>query len=130
MPTRSKFTADTRDAILQILATGGSRRTAAQVARVSPSQLGRWVQRGATASEDSRWREFHDAVLKAEASPRIRALQIIYREMDDNPALAWKFIERREPGYSRAPDPTDPIQETGVIHLSLDPYALPKEDPR
>ena len=96
MPTPSKFTAEARTAILEALAIGASRRTAAHLAKIGEATLRRWMADGAKASEGSRYRQFHDEVLAAEAAPLVRALGIIYRELPDKPDLAWKFIERRE----------------------------------
>ena len=100
MPTPSKFTAETRQRILEAKRIGASDRTAAQIAHVDHSTLGRWLARGKDAPEGSRFREFHDEFRAAEAEPRLRALAIIHEQMPDNPSLAWKFIERREPGYA------------------------------
>jgi hypothetical protein len=69
VPMPSKFTAKRRELILVALAAGGSRRTAAQVAGIDHSTLGFWLKRGATASAGSRYREFGDQVLAAEAAP-------------------------------------------------------------
>ena len=30
----------------------------------------------------------------------MRALGIVYRELPNDPMLAWKFLERREPGFA------------------------------
>lgn len=120
MPNRSKFTAETRSRILEALKIGASRRTAAALARVGETTLRRWMEKGENSSEGSRFRQFHEEVLEAEAHPRERALGIIYREMADNPALAMKVIERREPGYA-PPMPHAPQMPAGpvVINLSL-----------
>lgn len=113
MPTPTKFTADNRQKIYQALQVGASRKTAAHIAGVDPSQLHRWFKRGEEAQE-GRYREFYEEVLRSEASPRMRALGVVYKELPDNPALAWKFIERREPGYE-PPMPNAPAQAGPVI---------------
>ena len=120
MPTPSKFTAETRAKITEALSVGASRRTAAAIAGVDESQIRRWMKRGEDGEDGSRFREFYRAVLEAEAAPRMRALGVIYRELPDNPALAWKFIERREPGFAPPMPNTTPVQAGPVvIQLSL-----------
>jgi hypothetical protein len=100
MPTPSAFNEERRDKILQTLRMGASRRTAATVAGVDHRTLGRWIDRGKDASEGTRFRVFHDQVQEAEATARVRALSIVYNEMPDNPMLAWRFLERKEPGFA------------------------------
>lgn len=118
MATPSKFTAETRQKLYQALQVGASRRTASHIAGIDPSQFGRWFKKGQEA-EEGRYREFYEEVLRSEASPRMRALGVIYKELPDNAALAWKFIERREPGYEpplpNTPAPVAPV----IIQLAL-----------
>ena len=120
MPTPTKFTADRRKRIIEALQIGASRNTAAAVAGIDPATLLRWLQRGKSAGESTNWRKFFLAVAEAEAHPRMRALGVIYRAMEDKPDLAWKFIERRESGYAppmprELHSPATPV----VIQLSL-----------
>lgn len=95
----SKFTRPVADRILEALKVGASRRTAAAIAGIDEATLRRWLERGKKESEGP-WRDFLDQVREAEAHPNARALGIIYREMETRPELAWRFIERREPGYA------------------------------
>lgn len=117
MSGRSKFTADRRKAILELLSVGASRRTAAAVAGVDHATLSRWLSRGQDAPEGSRWREFYVAVVQAEAHPRIRALETVHRELLDNASLAWRYLERREEGY--APQPFVPPVPQGPVVIQL-----------
>lgn len=133
MPTPTKFTAETRERILQALQVGASRRTAAQIAGIDEAQLRRWVTRGKDGAQGTRYHDFYLAVLEAEASPRLRALGVIYKELPDNPVLAWKFIERREPGYAPPmPNLGPPQAGPVVVQLAFSdrpPLALaPAED--
>jgi hypothetical protein len=119
VPTVSKFTAERRDKIVQALQVGASRRTASHIAGIDESNLRRWLVKGAEAAEGTRFREFYEEVRRAEASPSMRALGIIYKEMPDNPMLAWRFIERKEPGYE-PPAPFAPsAPSVTTIHLSF-----------
>lgn len=119
MPTPSKFTADVRQKIIQALSVGASRSTAAAIAGVDEAQIRRWIKRGSTSDAGTNFREFYEEVRKAEASPRMRALGIIYKELPDNPGLAWKYIERMEPGYAPPLPELAPQQAPLVINLSF-----------
>ena len=121
MPARSKFTAETRQRILEMKRLGASDRTAAAVAGIDHATLFRWLRRGEDAAQGSRFREFYEAHQAAEAEPRVRALAIVHDSLADNPSLAWKFLERREPGYA-PPTASPPMlewPETTTIHLTL-----------
>lgn len=99
MPSRSTFTEERREKILQALRVGASRFTAAAMAGMPESTFRLWMKKGQDAAPGTRFAEFYADVEEAEASPRLRALGILYKEMPDNPALAWKFLERKEPGF-------------------------------
>lgn len=113
MPTPSKFTPETRTKIIQALQVGASRRTAAAIAGIDEAQVRRWLTRGKESTE-GRFHEFYEECLKAEASPRMRALGIIYKEMPENPMLAWRYVERREPGYE-PPAPSLPTGQAPIV---------------
>jgi hypothetical protein len=120
VPTPSKFTAETRRGVLKALQYGASRRTAAHSAGIDESTLRRWLEEGESASGTSQKGKFRADVLNAEAHPKARALEIVYRWMEDKPELAWKFLERREGGFE-PPVPTAQSVPSGpvVIQLSL-----------
>jgi transposase-like protein len=117
MPTPTKFTGETRQQILEALQVGASRRTAAAIARVDEATLRRWMEQGKSAGEGTRFREFYTQVLEAEAHPRMRALGIIYRAMEDKPDFAWKFAERRESGF--APPMPQALQAAPQVQIQL-----------
>jgi hypothetical protein len=120
MPMPSKFTAENRKTVLEALEVGASRTTAAHLARLDEGTVRKWIQRGKESEDGSRYREFYEQVLAAEASPRVRALGVIYREMPDKPDLAWKFIERREPGFAPPqPNVAPAVAGPVVIQLAL-----------
>lgn len=121
MPTPSKFTQARRTRILELLSAGASRRTAAAAVGIDHQTLSRWLARGKSASEGSRWARFLLNVEAAEAHPRLRVLQAIHDAIPDNPLLAWKFVERREPGYasSTAVDPGELSDPTGPLVIQL-----------
>lgn len=112
----SKFTEPVKERILEALRVGASRRTACALAGVDEASLRRWLDKGKKESEGS-YHEFLAAVLEAEAHPNARALGIIYREMENRPDLAWKFIERREAGY--APPVAQPAAAAAPVVIQL-----------
>lgn len=118
MPTPSKFNDGTRKAILEALRIGASKRTAAAIAGIDPAQLSRWLKKADSTAEGSRWRQFRDEVIKAEAEPKLRALTVVHREMEDDSRLAWKFIERREEGFE-PPMPKAPSGPGGPVVIAL-----------
>jgi transposase-like protein len=97
----SKFTAENRAAVLEALQVGASRNEAARIARIGPTTLKRWIDEGKKGSESSPKAKFLTDVEQAEAAPKMRALGVVYRAMEDRPDLAWKFIERRVEGYEQ-----------------------------
>lgn len=116
----SKFTDSRKQQILAVLKVGGSRDTAAQVAGLTGETLRVWLKRGAdTDDEESGYRQFYEDVLAAEAEPRFRALGIVHRALPDNPMLAWKVIERKEPGYAPPTPGSHQVAPAVQINLSL-----------
>jgi hypothetical protein len=128
MPTRSKFVAPVRAQILQLLAAGASRRTAAMAAGVDHRTLGRWIERGETAHPEGRWHQFYLDVLEAEAAPRLRALKIVHDALPDDPGLAWKFTERQVDGFGppgrQPPAPAIPPMTIDVVFVDARPPDL------
>ena len=95
----SKFTAAARAKVLEALGYGASRVTAANYAGVDEATLRRWVARGKEQAAGP-WHDFLIAVLEAEAQPKVRALRVISDDVAVSPTTAWKFVERREPGFA------------------------------
>lgn len=116
---RSKFDASRKSKILEVLALGASMETAASLARINPVTLYRWLRAGQDAAPESQYGKFWLDVQEARAMPRLRALQTVYNELEDDPTMAWKFLERREPGFappsSLSAGPAGPV----VIQLSF-----------
>lgn len=120
MPAQSKFTEARRKVILEALRYGASHRTAAAEAGIGHQTLIRWLDQGKDADPDSRFGKFYGEVQAAEAHPIMRALRSVYREIPEDPKLAFKLLERREKGYA-PPMPTGPPPVTGplVIQIAL-----------
>ncbi len=121
----SKFTEARKEQIIAVLKVGGSRDTAAQVAGVTGETLRVWLKRGEGMVDDedeeqeSAYAEFYERVLAAEAEPRFRALGIVYKALPDKPELAWKVIERKEPGYAAPMPGAKQVAPAVQINLSL-----------
>jgi hypothetical protein len=109
----SKFTSKRRSIVIAVLASGGSRRTAATVAGVSARTLGRWIAYGEHAHPEGRWAKFREQVLEAEANPKLAA----FPDVNDEPDVseAWKTVmhEWDDPD----PPPTGPLK----INVSFGP---------
>ncbi len=129
MSTPSKFTADRRRRILELLGVGASRRAAATAAGIDHATLLRWLRRGEKAAPGGRWAQFYAEVQEAEAHPSLRALERARAREFEDPMAAMRFLERTEPDVWKSEetpsDPTGPI----VIRLSFDkpPPVRPRE---
>jgi transposase-like protein len=121
MPTPSKFARATASRIVELTAAGASRREVARRIGVHHTQLQRWLERGERQrGTGTRWDRFAEAMRLAESGdPILVALRNEQDRMLGDPDLAWKFIQEREPGYERRPDP-EPIKVT-VVHSPFIP---------
>jgi transposase-like protein len=124
MAMPSKFTAERKEIILNALRIGAPLKDAAEWAGIDPSQLTRWIQRGEKAAEGTSWRNFHDEVRVAQAEPKMKALGIVNREMENKADLAWKFVERRVKGYA-PPAPIAPPAPKSATVISLSFAGVP-----
>jgi hypothetical protein len=124
MPRPSKFTAQVRGVVLGQLELGLSRQTAAHSARIGETTLRRWLDRGKDAPEGSRWHEFYLDVLEAEARAASGKMRLVHDS--ERPDLAWKWLERREPGLAPPqPNPPAVLPAPITINLALADGALP-----
>jgi hypothetical protein len=115
----AKFTEPIKKSILSYLELGASRQTAAHASGIGKATLTRWFQEGEKAAVGSAKKRFYEAVLEAESKGSVKALRIVSTEMENDPKLAWKYLERKEPGYA-PPMPSVPAAQTPVlIQLSL-----------
>lgn len=117
MPTPSKFTAERRSRILEILSAGGSRRAAAAQAGIDHATLGRWLTRGRNGAPGGRWHTFMRDVEQAEAHPGLRAIREEYDLISDSPGVAFQFLERTL--WAEDDDEPDPPDGPIVIRFEL-----------
>jgi hypothetical protein len=115
----SKMTEARKKTILECLRVGSSRMTAAALAGIAESTLQENIRKGRTAPEGTAAAKFTADVEAAEAAPRHKALGIIMREMEGSPTLAWKFLERREPGFAPPVPNAAPAQPAGPVVIQL-----------
>ncbi len=113
---------------------GASDQTACALARISDETLRRWLVRGRDAPDGSQYRTFYLDFREAAADPNARALSAVSSVFIDQPTVAWRYLERREPGFAPPPRiPSGPEwPATTVIQLKLSdggplPGLLPSE---
>lgn len=114
----SKFTAEAKKRILEAKRVGASNKTAALVAGIDPATLRDWLKRGKDGPKDSAFAKFAEEFEQQAAHPKERALGIIYNALPDRPDLAWKYVERMEPGYE-APIAAPAAAVAGPINIML-----------
>jgi len=93
----SKLTPETQKLFVDAIAAGNYVATAAELAGIGQSTYYRWLEQGKTATR-GRYREFWDAVKKAEAQAEaVRVARIARAGGEGNwQADAW-YLERRYP---------------------------------
>jgi transposase len=95
MARPTKLTAEVQERIVQAIRAGNYAEAACQAAGISPSSLYRWLARG--QQEPGRYREFRQAVLRAEAEGEVHAVATVRRAMAEDWRAALAYLERRHP---------------------------------
>jgi len=102
MGRTSKLTKGVHKVIVEALASGCYRETAAEHAGISTSTFYRWMEQGEADLEHdvaSPYRDFWEAIKKAEADAEVKAIKLI-RAAAEEPrtwqAAAW-LLERKKP---------------------------------
>ena len=90
----TKRTAERQERLLQALRAGNYREASARAAGISPATLYNWLRRGAAESSGV-YREFLEAVERAEAEAEVYAVAVIRKAMPDDWRAAATFLERR-----------------------------------
>jgi hypothetical protein len=96
----SKLTKPVMKKIIGYLEAGNHRATSARAAGVSRSSFHRWVSRGAidkSAGTDSIYRDFRDAIKKAEARFEVEAVRCVLDASETKWTAAMTLLERRWP---------------------------------
>ena len=120
--SRSKFTAENRDLLTRYLQQGNTQETACRMVGIHKSQLYRWLNRGENAREGTAFRDFYDAMQRAEGEAETRAQLYVQQGMKNDPKWTAWYLERRHPEQwgkrmwvERNAEPIGPI----VVKLEL-----------
>lgn len=120
-----KFNEVVKQRVLAGAAVGMSTKSCAELAGVTDMTVYRWLERGERElkewdgeSDLGAYGQFYADFRAIQAGTRQRALQIVHREMENKPELAWKYIERREKGFE-PPAPAAPERQTGPVTIQL-----------
>lgn len=92
----SKLTPERQQRLLDAIRAGNYYEPACVYAGIDYATFRRWMQRGEQATHGP-YREFREAVLRAEAEAEIRAVALINKAMPDDWRAAQMFLERRHP---------------------------------
>jgi hypothetical protein len=124
MARPTKLTDPIREKFVQVLRVGNYREAACRAIGISPSCFYNWLQRG-ELEERGIYREFLDAVTKAEAEAEVFAVAILRRAMSDDWKAAVAYLERRHPAGWRRQTTTELTGKNGgPIHAKLERPAL------
>jgi len=93
---KTKLTPEVREKIVAAIRAGNYAIVAAEYAGISSTTFYRWLQQGADAKTGI-YKDFRDAVKRAERTAEVRAVAIIQRHMDDNWQAAMTYLERKFP---------------------------------
>lgn len=93
----TKLSPEVTERILEGLRAGAYAETAAAAAGIGRSTLYRWLQLGEDPDAPAEFREFRDAIKRAEAEAEAEALEVILAASRKSwQAAAW-YLERRHP---------------------------------
>jgi hypothetical protein len=98
VPAKSKFTAATREKLLEVKRVGGPDTLACAVAGITDETLRRWLAKGRSSSGGT-YAAFAADYAEAKAHPKVRALGLLYKKLPDSDSLLMKYVERQVEGY-------------------------------
>ena len=93
---RTKLTPEVREKVVSAIRAGNYANVAAEYAGIGERTFYRWLQRGQAANRGI-YRQFWQAVKKAEREAEVRAVAIIQKHMEDNWQAAMTYLERKFP---------------------------------
>ena len=121
---KTKLTPELQDKIVSAIRAGNYAMVAAEYAGISTTTFYRWLQQGAEAKSGI-YKDFRDAVKKAESDAEVRAVAIIQKHMEGNWQAAMTYLERKHPNRWGRRDrlrldvnPKDELQE--LLAVSAD----------
>jgi transposase len=92
----TKLTAQVQERIVGMIEAGSYAEPAARAAGISASTFYSWMERG-ELEEDGIFREFRDAIKRAEAETEVRAVKVVASAMPRSWQAAMTFLERKHP---------------------------------
>jgi len=122
MGRKTRLTTDVQNRIVDALAIGASRGTAAELSGIGESTFYRWMERGEAATR-GQFREFWEAVRSAEVQAEITAIGHWRAAMPRDWRACKEFLERRFPdrwGQKQAFDAQKPVEVYVVREDQLD----------
>ena len=93
---RSRLTPEVQEKIVSAIRAGNYANVAAEYGGICAATFYRWLQKG-EAAKSGQFREFCDAVKKAEREAEVRAVAQIQKHMDRNWKAAMTYLERKHP---------------------------------
>ena len=95
---QTKLTPELREKFCQVIAAGNYYEPACGYVGIDYSTFWRWMEKGeaqAAANTTGQYRDFREAVLKAEAQAEVRAISLWQAAMPDSWQAARDFVARR-----------------------------------
>ncbi|MEM7481072.1 MAG: hypothetical protein AAF481_07840 [Acidobacteriota bacterium] len=93
---RSKLTPEVQEKVVSAIRAGNYAAVAAAYAGIGESTFYAWLAKGREAKSGA-YREFLEAVKRAESEAEVRAVAIVQKHMEDNWAAGMTFLERKFP---------------------------------
>ena len=93
---RTKLTPEVQEKVVSAIRAGNYAYVAAEYAGISSATFYSWLQQGNEAKRGV-YREFLEAVKKAESEAEVRAVAIIQKHMEGNWQAAMTYLERKFP---------------------------------
>src|SRR2546425_12106758 len=101
----TKLTKEIQEHIVAAIRSGNYADAAADSAGIHKATYYRWLERGESdAKADRPFRDFRDAIKKAEGEAEVHAVALIRQAMPDNWQAAMTWLERRYPDRWRRRD--------------------------
>ncbi len=114
-----------QERICSLLRGGAYRQDACHIVGIDYSTFARWMERGRN-QESGKYKDFCNAILKAEALARMQPTHTIAQAAQDNPRWAAKWLTMRWPEkYSE--NRVESKEEASVIELKITGLPRPKE---
>jgi transposase len=128
MPRPTKLTPQIRDHIAAAIRSGNYADAAAKSAGIGETTYYQWLKRGeSNAKVDRPFREFREAIKKAEGEAEVHAVALVRQAMPDNWQAAMTWLERRFPDRWRRRDAVA-VEGSGggPVRISEEAFADPK----